>query len=164
MPITAGTAEIILSWQLHRASLRVPPALDRWLFPSPLLRARQSRGHITPSCVARGFKAWTGQIGVIDSELPGPGGTPAPFDPSLITPYALRHSYAQRHADAGVSAYELACRARYGLTCRGRQAARLCSWLEGRANQSYGHLLPATGDPGSKRRAWSGLVASAWAI
>ena len=102
LPITAGTAEIILSWQLHRASLRVPPALDRWLFPSPLLRARQSRGHITPSCVARGFKAWTGQIGVIDSELPGPGGTPVPFDPSLITPYALRHSYAQRHADAGV--------------------------------------------------------------
>ena len=52
--------------------------------------------------VARGFKAWTSQIGVIDSDLPGPGGTPAPFDPSLITPYALRHSYAQRHADAGV--------------------------------------------------------------
>ena len=102
LPVTAATAGIILAWQRHRASLRVPPALDRWLFPSPLLRARQSRGHITPSCVARGFKAWTRQIGVIDSELPGPGGTPAPFGPSLITPYALRHSYAQRHADAGV--------------------------------------------------------------
>src|SRR6266699_7321989 len=68
----------------------------------PILRARQSRGHITPSCVARGFKAWTRQIGVIDSGPPGPGGAPAPFGPSLITPYALRHSYAQRHADAGV--------------------------------------------------------------
>jgi integrase len=102
LPITAGTAEIIVSWQRHRAGLRVPPTLDRWLFPSPLLRARQSRGHVTPSCVARAFKAWTGQIGAIDSELPGAGGAPAPFDPSLITPYALRHSYAQRHADAGV--------------------------------------------------------------
>jgi hypothetical protein len=41
----------------------------------------------------------------------------------------------------------------------------LCSWLEGRANQLYGHLLSAIGDPGSNRnRAWSGLVASAWAI
>jgi len=38
----------------------------------------------------------------IDSELRSPDGTPAPFDASLITPYALRHSYAQRHADAGV--------------------------------------------------------------
>ena len=28
--------------------------------------------------------------------------TTAPFDTSLVTPYALRHSYAQRHADAGV--------------------------------------------------------------
>jgi integrase len=102
LPVTAATAGIILAWQQHRATLRVPPVLDRWLFPSPLLCARQSRGHLTPSAVARAFKAWTSQIGVIDSELPGPGGTPALFEPSLITPYALRHSYAQRHADAGV--------------------------------------------------------------
>jgi integrase len=102
LPVTSGTTAIILSWQEHRARLRVPPALDRWLFPSPLLRAHQSRGHLTPHCVARMFKAWVAQIGTIDSELPGPDGTPAPFGPSLITPYALRHSYAQRHADAGV--------------------------------------------------------------
>ena len=102
LPITTGTAEIILSWQRHRARLRVPPALDRWLFPSPLLRARQSRGHVTPACVARVFKVWVARTGTIDSELPGPEGLPVPFDPSLITPYALRHSYAQRHADAGV--------------------------------------------------------------
>ena len=70
-----------------------------------------------------------------------------------------------RELAAVVSAYELACRAGYGLTCRGGQAARLCSWPEGRASQSCGHLLSATGDPGSKRnRAWSGAVASAWAI
>jgi integrase len=102
LPITSDTAEIILSWQQHRAQLRIPAAQDRWLFPTPLLRARQSRGHVTSACVARAFKIWVGQIGVIDSELPGPGGTPAPFSPSLITPYALRHSYAQRHADAEV--------------------------------------------------------------
>jgi len=34
--------------------------------------------------------------------LLGPDGHPSPFDASLVTPYALRHSYAQRHADAGV--------------------------------------------------------------
>jgi hypothetical protein len=102
LPITSGTAEVITSWQQHRAQLRVPAALDRWLFPSPLLRARQSRGHVTPAAVARVFKIWVAQIDTIDSELPGPDGTPVPFEPSLITPYALRHSYAQRHADAGV--------------------------------------------------------------
>ena len=102
LPVTSGTAAIITAWQQHRAGLRVPAELDQWLFPSPLLRARQSRGHITPACVARAFKAWTAKINTIDSGLAGADGTPLPFDPSLITPYALRHSYAQRHADAGV--------------------------------------------------------------
>jgi integrase len=103
LPITTDTAEVITSWQQHRNRLSTPDTQRQWLLPSPLLRARQSRGHVTPACVGRAFKAWVGRIGVIDSELLGTDGTPAPFDPSLITPYALRHGYAQRHADAGVS-------------------------------------------------------------
>ena len=102
LPVTSSTAEIILSWQQRRSQLRLPPVQDRWLFPSPLLRARQFCGHVTPSAVARSFKIWVARIGGIDSDLTGPDGMPAPFDPSLITPYALRHSYAQRHADAGI--------------------------------------------------------------
>jgi integrase len=102
LPITTDTAKVITTWQQRRTRLSAPPALDSWLFPSPLLRAQQSRGHVTPDCVGRTFKAWVAQIGTIDSELLGPDGTPAPFDPALITPYALRHTYAQRHADAGV--------------------------------------------------------------
>ena len=102
LPITTDTAEVIQTWQQRRTRLSAPPALDRWLFPSPLLRAQQSRGHMTSDCVGRAFKAWVTQIGTIDSELLGPDGTPAPLDPSLVTPYALRHTYAQRHADAGV--------------------------------------------------------------
>jgi integrase len=102
LPVTSQAAAIIMSWQQHRASLRVPAAQDRWLFPSPLLRARQASGHVTPACVARAFKIWVARIGAIDSELTGADGTPVPFSPSLIAPYALRHSYAQRHADAGV--------------------------------------------------------------
>jgi len=102
LPITTQTADLIMAWQQHRAELLTPPAIRHWLFPSPLLRARQSHGHVTPACVCRAFKAWTGQIGTIDGELLGPDGTPAPFDPALVAPYALRPSYAQRHADAGV--------------------------------------------------------------
>ncbi|MGH7745304.1 MAG: tyrosine-type recombinase/integrase, partial [Candidatus Dormibacteria bacterium] len=102
LPITSGTAEVITSWQQRRTQLPTPDSQRQWLFPSPLLRTHQSRGHVTPACVARVFKIWVAQIGTVDSEMPGPGGTPTPFEPSLITPYALRHSYAQRHADAGV--------------------------------------------------------------
>ena len=102
LPVTSATAAIIVAWQQHRCTLRLPPGQDRWLFPSPLLRANQARGHITPSAVARAFRTWVARAGVIDSELTGPGGTPVPFDLTLMAPYALRHSYARRHADAGV--------------------------------------------------------------
>jgi site-specific recombinase XerD len=102
LPITTDTTQVITSWQRHRTQLSTPDSQRQWLFPSPLLRAHQSRGHLTSASVGRTFKGWVGRIGTIDSELLGPDGTPAPFDPSLITPYALRHSYAQRHADAGV--------------------------------------------------------------
>jgi integrase len=102
LPITTDTAEAITSWQQQRTHLSTPDSQRQWLFPSPLLRAHQSRGHLTSASVGRIFKAWVGRIGTVDSELLGPDGTPTPFAPSLITPYALRHSYAQRHADAGV--------------------------------------------------------------
>lgn len=67
-----------------------------------MLRARQSIGHLTPNCVGRAFRAWAEAIPRLDSELAGPDGTPKPFDRSALFPYALRHSFAQRHADAGV--------------------------------------------------------------
>jgi integrase len=102
LPITAATAELLMVWQGRRGRLPAPPGTERWLFPSPMLRSHQSLGHLTASCVGVAFRSWVRQIPGIDSELIGPDGTPAPFDRSLITPYALRHSYAQRHADAGV--------------------------------------------------------------
>lgn len=102
LPITAATADVIATWQRHRAQLPTAPVTRRWLFPSPLLRSRQARGHLTAACVGVAFRAWARSIPQIDGELLGPDATPLPFDRSLITPYALRHSYAQRHADAGV--------------------------------------------------------------
>lgn len=102
LPITSGTAGLITAWQSHRTQLATPAAISHWLFPSPQLRAQHTHGHLTSSCVGRAFRAWITQIGTIDGELLSPDGSPAPFDPTLVTPYALRHSYAQRHADAAV--------------------------------------------------------------
>lgn len=102
LPITSETAEIIMAWQHRRTQLPTAPATRQWLFPSPLLRSRQARGHLIASSIGVSFRYWTQSIPKIDGELLGPDGTPLPFDRSLITPYVLRHSYAQRHADAGV--------------------------------------------------------------
>ena len=102
LPITTDTAEIITTWQRRREQIPTAPATRPWLFPSPMLRARQACGHLTASCVGVAFRLWTRAIPTIDSELLGPDSTPVAFDRSLVTPYVLRHCYAQRHADAGV--------------------------------------------------------------
>ena len=102
LPITAETAGVILAWERRRGGLATPPATRQWLFPSPQRRSHQALGHLTASAVGRAFRAWVQRIPTIDSELLGPDGTPLAFDRSLVIPYALRHSYAQRHADAGV--------------------------------------------------------------
>lgn len=102
LPITTETADIITAWQRRRAQLPTAPSTRQWLFPSPLLRSRQARGHLIASSIGVSFRDWIDSIPTIDGELLGPDGTPLPFDRSLITPYVLRHSYAQRHADAGV--------------------------------------------------------------
>ena len=57
LPITADTAEIITTWQRRREQMPTAPATRPWLFPSPLLRSRQARGHLTASCVGVAFRA-----------------------------------------------------------------------------------------------------------
>jgi integrase len=102
LPITRETAEAVAAWERRRSELPDPPATRQWLFPSPLLRAHQALGHLGSACVGLAFRTWVGRIATLDSEVLGPDGHPVAFNRSLIAPYALRHSYAQRHADAGV--------------------------------------------------------------
>ncbi len=102
LPITTETADVISSWERRRTALPMPPSGAKWLFPSPLLRAARSAGHLTAGGIGAEFRAWVRTIPAIDAEVLGSDGRPIPFDRSRIIPYALRHSYAQRHADAGV--------------------------------------------------------------
>ena len=100
LPITAATAEVVLRWQRYRAGLDLPASTRPWLFPA--WGETAGPGHLSTNRLVRALKGWVALIPALASDLPGPDGTPAPFDRSLITPYAFRHSYAQRHADAGV--------------------------------------------------------------
>jgi integrase len=102
LPITTETAEQVLAWEQHRLAVPGPPVTREWLFPTSLLRAQQSLGHITAACFGRTFKEWVRGIDTIVGDVLSPDGDPLPFDRRLMFPYALRHSYAQRHADAGV--------------------------------------------------------------
>lgn len=100
LPITTDTAAIIQRWQHHRAGLDLPTSQQPWLFPAPT--ESSGPGHLSTIRFATAMRRWVAAIPALHSDLPTPAGGPAPFDRSLIYPYAFRHSYAQRHADAGV--------------------------------------------------------------
>ena len=100
LPITAETAAAIDRWRQHRSGLVLPACAEGFLFPAP--NQSQGPGHLTAIRLAQALRAWVGAIPVLTSDVPGPDGTPLPFDRKAIYPYAFRHSYAQRHADAGV--------------------------------------------------------------
>jgi integrase len=100
LPITAATAQAVLAWREQRSGLTVPARSTPYLFPA--ITNDSGHEHLSSSNLARAIRAFADAIPVLVSEIPGPDGVPLTFDRRLIYPYAFRHSYAQRHADAGV--------------------------------------------------------------
>ncbi len=96
LPIGHGTAAVITAQQ-ERVRARFPgtPPGELKLLPSPR-RNPNGRRAITISMFDDRHSAWARGLGLKNRD-----GTE--FDPARLVPYAYRHSYAQRHADAGVS-------------------------------------------------------------
>ncbi|MFD5409474.1 tyrosine-type recombinase/integrase [Streptomyces nojiriensis] len=99
LPIDKGTVEIIQTWEERRNGLTVPKASAPYLFPA--ITGTGLFDHLTTNNFSRALRMWVDSIEEIHSEGTAPDGRPVPFDRSKIFPYAFRHSYAQRHADAG---------------------------------------------------------------
>lgn len=97
LPISRQTATAIRDWQQTRASVLIAEASTDYLFPArtrtaplPYLRTQ------TLGDVLRIWATW------INDNVVGPVGHTRPLDGISVYAYAFRHSYAQRHADAGV--------------------------------------------------------------
>lgn len=99
LPIATGTAQGIQDWQAQRPGLPAHPRSDAYLFPA--ITEVAGIPHIFPTLIATAIRLWAQSIPDLRDEALGPDGEPLQFDRSRITPYAFRHSYAQRHADAG---------------------------------------------------------------
>lgn len=101
LPITAPTAEAIRTWRARRDQLRpsLPPAGADYLFPA--LTHLATRPYLHTSYLSETLRHWVDSIPHLYSEGTDTQGNLLPFDRSLIYAYAFRHSYAQRHADAG---------------------------------------------------------------
>jgi len=96
LPITEATAAVITEQQA-RGRERFPhtPASELKLLPSP---RRNPNGHraISIDMLDNRHREWADGLPALH---PRGGGE---FDKTKIVPYAYRHTYAQRHADAGV--------------------------------------------------------------
>jgi integrase len=97
LPIAEATAQVIVSQQ-QRVRARFPdtPVGELRLLPTDR-RNPDGRSAITAFSLAFAHREWVAGL----PELRSVDGTE--FDRRRIVLYAYRHSYAQRHADAGVS-------------------------------------------------------------
>jgi hypothetical protein len=100
LPVTAPTATAIADWREARRGLHCSDRRDDYLFPART--ADLPDPYFSTKNVADSLRAWVDAIPELLSDTGDAHGRRGPFDRRRIYPYAFRHSYAQRHADAGV--------------------------------------------------------------
>ena len=99
--IDRDTAAVIERWQHHIDELTVLSDLRVWLFPSPAARRQRKAGYYRGDSFLAAFNEWKRALPPIHHGGLGGDGSPRVFDTHLIHTHAFRHTYAQRHADAG---------------------------------------------------------------
>jgi len=99
LPITTDTAQAVRVWQARRNQLTVPARGDRFLFPALTPDSRDD--HLGSAAIGTAIRVWADGLPEVLGEGLDADGNRLVFDRSRIYPYAFRHSYAQRHADAG---------------------------------------------------------------
>jgi integrase len=99
LPITQPTAAAVRAWQDRHAGSAPRYAGDSLLFPA--LTETSGFDHLAASYISEAIRHWADAIPELHGEGAGRDGSHLPFNRSPIFPYAFRHPYAQRHADAG---------------------------------------------------------------
>jgi integrase len=99
--IDKDTAAVIERWQRHVDQLAVLSDLRVWLFPSPGARRQRRAGYYRGDSFLAAFNEWKRTLPPIHYGGLAEDGSPRVFDINLIHTHAFRHTYAQRHADAG---------------------------------------------------------------
>ena len=100
LPIVESTAKTIIEWRERRSRLVLPARARNYLFPAATNDALD--GYLRPARFGEVLNERVDGIPELHSEALDSDGNRLPFDRNLIYPYAFRHSFAQRYADAGV--------------------------------------------------------------
>jgi len=101
LPIHEREAKIITAQQARvRTAYPGTPIQRLVLFPRPLKNPDGTKA-IGTSHLQREMRAWVQALECLDEPQRDRAGKPIPFPRERVVPYAFRHSFAQRHADAG---------------------------------------------------------------
>ncbi len=101
LPVHQREADIISAQQERvRASFPHTPIDRLVLFPRPL-KNPEGIQPLGTAHLQRAMRAWVTALPRLDSPERDSTGHPVPFPKQRVTFYAFRHSFAQRHADAG---------------------------------------------------------------
>jgi len=101
LPIHDREAAIIVAQQQKvRTAFPETPAERLVLFPRSLKNPEGTKA-VGTSQLQRVMRAWVSALPRLDGPERDGAGRSIPFPRELVIPYAFRHSFAQRHADAG---------------------------------------------------------------
>ncbi len=101
LPIHDREAAIIIAQQARvHAAFPDTPAEALVLFPRTLKNPDGTRS-IPTGWLQRAVRDWADALACLDRPEHDARGRPVPFPREAVFPYAFRHSFAQRHADAG---------------------------------------------------------------
>jgi len=103
LPIGVDTAEAVLAWEDHLTTLELPQRFTKWLFPSPSAGRADAKSHLTTSGLQRALDRLVQSVVQLESDIPDRENGGYVLFTGQIIPYSFRHSYTQRHADAGVA-------------------------------------------------------------
>ncbi len=98
LPIASSTVRALERWQTIRDRIAAPAQSDDYLFPA--MTDVSGYDHMASTTLSMNLRRWADSLPKLDSDVLGSDGELLPFDRSLIFPYAFRHAFAQRHADA----------------------------------------------------------------
>ena len=98
--ITNATSDVITTWRERVSTLR-PDRRTAYLFPRLDLCEPHSDNHFKAEAFGVIFRGWVDSIPELTPLLRTPASPDGVVDRRDVVPYALRHTYAQRHADAG---------------------------------------------------------------
>ena len=99
LPITQETTQTVRAWQHRRDTVPAPAQSAGFLFPA--ISDAAGMPHLHSNVISEAIRLWVTELPDLHCDVVDPNGDPLPFERSKIFPYAFRHSYAQRHADAG---------------------------------------------------------------